>query len=186
LKKFQRSQWEKFKLALEKKSYEASLEEIRRINEDLVHLTAPRSRPPVKKPVQQSEAAKNYNLTRDRAQSLYDVLQERFKAASCHCRHNASLQLETETLLDQGEVRFKVLFNFDFVPPTKPLDPRSWRSLEFRSADVDKTTSALKRDEIEGQPGKEMGFDFSQSSSTPKQKRKRIKEGIHAFKESIL
>ncbi|KAF8248393.1 hypothetical protein K440DRAFT_626275 [Wilcoxina mikolae CBS 423.85] len=189
-KRLQRTQWEKLKLVLDQESYKESLEEIRRINADLERLTMQRTRAPLQKPIPQSHAAEKYNLIRNQAKSLHGVLKERFQAAPCRCNHSASLQLENR--MDPDSLRFKVLFNFAYVPAVETTSPRRWRALEFQPVDVQENTSTSDPPEVEGGEKniEEETICRSPEQSPPPKKglrvvRVRLEEGFESIKESV-
>ncbi|KAF8545339.1 hypothetical protein BDD12DRAFT_2809 [Trichophaea hybrida] len=109
-----RSKWYNVWTALEKEEYNSSLDEIRRINSDLIRLTKQSAERPPPEQHNRLFAAKNYNKMRTRAKSLYSVLRGTFEAASCSCNHNASLLLEH--CPTEYQFRFKVLFNLQSWP----------------------------------------------------------------------
>ncbi|KAA8901720.1 hypothetical protein FN846DRAFT_908903 [Sphaerosporella brunnea] len=186
----ERSQWAKFKLVLQETSYLAILEEIREINEDLGRLTQLQTRRPLQRPVRQSHAAKSYNIVRARAQSLHGVLQRNFEAAPCRCNHNASLQLELRG--DQTvDVRFKVLFNFEYVSATddgRLQGPRGWRSLEFQSVDHENSTSSSPC-QLEAEEQKDDRKNFN-SHHTPNQTEthglRSLIKSLRSLKEGVV
>ncbi|KAF8542789.1 hypothetical protein BDD12DRAFT_333870 [Trichophaea hybrida] len=151
-----------------------------------------RTRTPLQKPLLQSHAAEKYNLIRSQAKSLHGVLKERFQDAPCRCNHGASLQLEN--CMDHDNLRFKVLFNFAYVPAVETTSPRKWRALEFQPLpiDVPENISTPDTPEVEGGQKKNDEETICRSpeqSAAPKKGlrvvRVRLEEGFELIKENV-
>jgi len=153
-----------------------------------------RTRAPLQKPTPQSHVAREYNRIRSQAKSLHGVLQERFEAAPCRCKHSASLQLED--CRNQDSLRFKVFFNFAYVPTAaEATSPRQWRALEFQPVDFQENTSTSELSEPPKAEGNENNSDKETICPTPETSpppkkdlqivRDKLIEGYESLKESV-
>jgi len=98
--------------------------------------------------------------------------------------------------MDQDNLRFKVLFNFAYVPAAADAtSPRGWRALEFQPVNSQENTSTSgpsKPPEAEGsENSNEDTICPTPETSPPPKKdfqivRNKFKDGFGAFKDGVM
>ncbi|KAL6720555.1 hypothetical protein ACLMJK_002479 [Lecanora helva] len=131
--------WKKAQLSLRDKAIKQLLEMMVKHNEDIRELVGHSQHLDIMRFPKTSVKAKKYEVIRNQARSLYNMLKHKFSwPCGCKCVHSASLRLEhrngnrVASTDPKQELNFNILFSFEAAQNISPIEPPwDWREAKI-------------------------------------------------------